>query len=455
MNEKIELAIIGAGPAGMGAAHEAARFNIPAIMIDAYQQAGGQYHKMPPREFNFNDDQDQKGEQLISELSHSGVRVFTDTVVWGIFPEEDRYLLCLFGPKGIPRRIHAKHVIIAPGAYDRPVPFPGWTLPGVILAGAALSLVKTQYILPGKRILLCGTGPLQWVLANRLINAGAEITGVLDANQFPWMGWRFASNVWGQWERLKEGWDSIKNMSKTGVFIQWGKSILRAEGNGKVERAVIGKPGSSKVKTLDVDTICLGYGFVPSSQLSLQAGCDHKYDIKTNSYTAVRDDWLQTTLPGIFIAGDGSGIGGKDVAILEGRLAGMGAARMMGLDVEPDEEKRLRRELINQRRFTAVLDGLFPFPRKMWDLISEDVTVCRCEEVTVGDVQQAVKEGATTLNAVKAITRAGMGRCQGRMCSGPVTHIISQASGKDVAWVGYATPRPPVFPVPVEGLLEE
>ena len=152
----------------------------------------------------------------------------------------DGYLLCLYGPPGAPRRLRARQVILAPGAHDRPVPFPGWTLPGVMTAGAALALVKHQRLLPGRRVLLSGTGPLQLVLARHLLEAGAEVVAVLEANPFPWHGWRYAHTVWGQWERLGEGWGAWQAMQKAGTPMRWGHIVRRAEGDEHVEQAVIG-----------------------------------------------------------------------------------------------------------------------------------------------------------------------------------------------------------------------
>lgn len=365
------------------------------------------------------------------------------------------YLLCLYGPAGAPRRLLAKQVILAPGAYDRPVPFPGWTLPGVLTAGAALNLVKHQRLLPGRRFLLSGAGPLQLLLARHLIEAGGRVEAVLDATPFPWLAWRHAFAVWGQWERLGEGWAAWRAMRRAGTPLWWGYTVYRAEGEGQVDRAIIGPVGGYERDILPVDTICLGHGLMPSVQLAQQAGCEHRYDPRQRAYLPVRDAWLQTTQGGIFVAGDAAGIGGKDVALWEGRLAALAAARQLGRTVPADRLGEVRRELARQRRFAAVLLDLFPASAHLGDLLTDDTVLCRCEEITVGEVRRAVADGAETLNAVRMVTRAGMGRCQGRMCGGPVSELIARALGRPVAALGQVTPRPPVVPVPVEGLLEE
>ena len=239
--------------------------------------------------------------------------------------------------------------------------------------------------------------------------------------------------------------------------------MVRAEGDGRVEQAVIGPVSGGAHESVPVDTICLGYGFVPAVQLPAQAGCELDYQSELGSgnpslagcYVPQRDEWLQTSLPGLFVAGDGAGIGGKDVALYEGRLAAMAAASQLGHAVAADKIGETRRELAQQKHLAATLDALFPFPPVLWDLMTEDTVLCRCEEITLGEVRQAVAGGATTPNAVKSLTRAGMGRCQGRMCYAAVAHVVAQETGQPVETVGTLTPRPPIVPVPLEGLLEE
>jgi NADPH-dependent 2,4-dienoyl-CoA reductase/sulfur reductase-like enzyme len=459
MTESIELAVVGAGPAGLAAAVEAAGLGLPVTLVDAFARAGGQYYKQTPPELGATAPPDKHAAHLLDGINDDAVQVLTGTSVWGLFPEDDGYLLCLYGPPGTPRRIKAQALILAPGAHDRPVPFPGWTLPGVMTAGAALTMVKHQHVLPGRRILLSGTGPLQLVLARHLIDAGAELAGVLDANGFPWSGWRHAGAVWGQWERLREGWESLRAMQRAGVGIRWRHQIVRAEGEGQVERAVIGPvPNAdreSPAETVPVDTICLGFGFTPAIQLSRLAGCEHTYRPEQRIYTPVRDEGLQTTLPGLFVAGDGARIGGKDVARLEGQLAALGAARSLGQNIAPGRIADVEQALARQRRFAGVLDALFPYATHLADLLTDDTILCRCEEITVGEVRRAIAEGATTVAAVRMITRAGMGRCQGRMCGSSVAELVAQELGRPVEAAGLPTPRPPVVPIPLDGLIDD
>jgi NADPH-dependent 2,4-dienoyl-CoA reductase/sulfur reductase-like enzyme len=467
MTDLVELAVVGAGPAGLAAAAQAVDLGLAVTLVDAFDLPGGQYYKQTPPTLGETAAPDGHARQLLGAVEGDAVRLLAGTAVWGLFPEtgpersrmDDGFLLSLYGPPGTSRRLRARTVILAPGAYDRPVPFPGWTLPGVMTAGAALTLVKHQHVLPGRRILLSGTGPLQLVLARHLVEAGAELAGVLDANPFPWRGWRHVTGAWGQWARLREGWESWRAMQKAGASIRWGRWVRRAEGDGCVERAVIGpvegSPAGGPGETVAVDTICLGYGFIPAIQLSRLAGCEHHYRLVQRSYAPVRDEWLETTLAGLFVVGDGAGIGGKDVARLEGRLAALGAARTLNRSVASDQVAALRRDLERQRRFAAVLDALFPLSAHLVHLLTDDTVLCRCEEITVGEVRRAISEGATTVSAVRMLTRAGMGRCQGRMCGASLAELLARELAQPVEAIGQATPRPPVVPIPLGGLIDD
>jgi NADPH-dependent 2,4-dienoyl-CoA reductase/sulfur reductase-like enzyme len=457
MAEAVDLAIVGAGPAGLSAAAEAAALGLSTALVDAYPRPGGQYFKQLPAEFRAKPAADRHVQQLLVAAEGSEVRLLADTSAWGIFPAEDGegFLLCLYGPPDAPRRLRAARLVLAPGAYDRPVPFPGWTLPGVMTAGAVQVLLKSQRVLPGRRVLLSGTGPLQVALASQLVCAGAQVVAILDANPFPLGGWRQAHAVWRQWQRLREGWDYVWCLRKAGVPIRWGFTVASAEGTGRLERLSIGPVAGGAAEEVAVDLLCLGFGLVPAVQLSAQAGCEHEYRPGAGGWIPRRDEWLQTTLPGLFVAGDGAGIGGKDVALFEGRLAAMAAARQLGCRVAADRVETVRRALARQRRFATLLSELFPFPPGLWQLMTDDTVLCRCEEVTVGEVRRAAGEGVTTPNAVKGLTRAGMGRCQGRMCQDAIAHVVARATGRPVEEVGKFTPRPPVLPIPLEGLLSE
>jgi NADPH-dependent 2,4-dienoyl-CoA reductase/sulfur reductase-like enzyme/bacterioferritin-associated ferredoxin len=437
----------------MAAAIEARQLGIETILIDSAPALGGQVYRQTPPEFA--DNPEPAAKNLIDKFTRLEIPTYQDTMVWGIFQEEGNQLLCLYGPDEVPRRILAKTVILATGAYERPAPFPGWTLPGVMTVGAALIMVKHQHILPGRRIMISGTGPLQWVLAHKLIDAGAETVQVLDANPFPWHGLGYLPRFWGQGERLREGFDAFQAMWRSGQSVRWGQMVLAAHGENRVETVTFGRVDGSNQKTIPVDTICMGYGFIPAVQLSCQAGCEHIYAEKLGGWIPKRSDWLETTIPGVFSAGDGAGIGGKDTAFHEGQLAALGAAQVLGKTIPAKRAALVRQHLARQKQFAEVLNTLFPFPAQSLQTLTNETYLCRCEGVRVSEVRQMILEGATTLGILRKLTRAGMGRCQGRFCGPTLAALLSQQTGQPLNQLELPTPRPPVMPIPLHGLGEE
>jgi hypothetical protein len=337
-------------------------------------------------------------------------------------------------------------------------------------AGAAQTLLKQQRLLPGRRVLLSGTGPLQLAIAAGLVWAGADVAAVLEGNPAGWgQRLRYAPAMWGQWARLREGWVYWLALRQAGVPLRLGWSVVKVEGDGQVQAAVVARldqnwqpvPGSEQ--RLEVDTVVIGYGFLPATQLSRLLGCRHDFRPALGGWTPGRDEWLATSCPGVYAAGDGAGIGGAELARLEGRLAGLAAAQRLGKlsqDQLQAAAARLRPALARERRFAAMLNDLFTPGPGLYTLADDDTIICRCEEVRLGELREAVAGGALSANAVKGITRAGMGNCQGRICGELVARIIARESDTPADYAtrleaaGLFTARPPLFPLPLATLAE-
>ncbi len=474
MVERVELAVVGAGPAGLEAALTAAEAGVSVWLIDNYPRPGGQYFKQLPGAFRGNGSSlpQAEAQALFQRLVEApNIRLLTDTLVWGVFPEprSDGWQLALHGPTA-PHRLQAETLLLATGAYDRPIPFPGWTLPGVITAGAAQTLLKNQRLLPGRRILLSGTGPLQIAVAAQLIQAGADVVAVLEGAAVKWQqNIRQIGAWWGQWGRLGEGWAYWRTLRRAGVPLRFGWSVIEAHGAETVEEVVIARldadwqpiPGSEQ--TFSVDTLVIGYGFIPSTQLGRLLGCTHVFRPEQGGYVPCRDDKLQTSCPGVYAAGDGAGIGGGELARLEGRIAGVAVAeRLNRLDKNAAQAAitRLQPALVRERRFAAMLGQLFTPGPGLYRLATDDTLICRCEEIRLADIREAVQNGAQKANAVKGITRAGMGNCQGRICAELVARVIAAEGGYPGEYIrrleaaGIFTARSPLQPLPLEVLAE-
>jgi NADPH-dependent 2,4-dienoyl-CoA reductase/sulfur reductase-like enzyme len=462
----VEAAVVGAGPAGLEAAIATAGAGVRVALLDSASQLGGQYFKGP--DWQPVPQQDAEAAALFSRVRDiPTLQHFVKTQVWGAFPEDDGWLLTLDGPSA-PFRIHTQTLILATGAYDRPIAFPGWTLPGVMTAGAAQTLLKSQNILPGKRVVVAGAGPLHWVVAAQLVRAGAEVVAVLEAvPRARFLHPKHIPALWRQWQRLREGWEAWRALRRADVTMRFGWGVLRAHGHEQVEAVTITPldeqwtPQPGRAETVPADTVVIGYGFLPANQLTRLLGCEHEYAPRRGGWIPRRDAWMQTSLPGLFAVGDGAGVGGAALARIEGALAGLYAAHLLGRLSKEDlhrAETSLRRRLRREQRFATMLGDLFTPGPGLYTLADETTIICRCEEVRLGDIQRARAAGAETLNEIKGLTRAGMGNCQGRICGDLMAHALvsgdAAAQEQQLRDLGMLSVRPPIHPLTVETLAE-
>jgi NADPH-dependent 2,4-dienoyl-CoA reductase/sulfur reductase-like enzyme len=469
MSGTYELAVIGAGPAGIEAALTAAEAGVNTVLIDDLPQAGGQYYRPLPPAFepSRHTRTEKEGEFLINLLDGLPLTKLYNALTWGIFKEEagEGWLVALYGP-GATRQVHARTLVLANGAYDTPVAFPGWTLPGVITAGAALTLLKTQRVAPAKRALVTGTGPLLLSVAAHLIEAGVEVVAVCESTRLLMKAIPYGPAILSQWNRLLEGVHYFSTIFQGRTPYRMGWSIVEARGKDQVEEAVIARVDGSGVlipgaaQTVSVDTVVCGYSLTPNTGLARMIGCDLEYLPRRGGWVPVRDATMRTSLPDVYVVGDGAGIGGAENALLEGRIAGAAVALETGhLSQQKAGEiyGRIKTDLAKQRRYGRMLGDLFSPKPGLISLAREDTIICRCEEITLGEIKAAVADGARTIGEVKMVTRTGMGNCQGRMCERSVAGAIVQAlaaEGATPETVGYYSIRPPLHPLPVGFLAE-
>jgi len=454
-----ELAVVGAGPAGL-AAVAAAGLGVEVVLVDEYPRPGGQYLKGAPHAATPASTVERQGHTLLAELARLGVSLRTQTQVWGI----EGLKLALHGPDGLDW-LEAEAVVVATGARELVLPFPGWTLPGVMTLGGAQILAKEHGVLPGQRILLAGSGPLLLAVADELVRQGVEVVAVLEATH-PGQWLRHAPVVWGNWDRLGEGWRYLRRLRQARVPYRFRRAVVQALGSNELEAVVVarldrkGHPLSGGRETVAVDTLCLGFGFVPNTGLTQLAGCAHQFDPRRGGWVPQVNDRLETTVPGLFVAGEVAGVGGAGAAMVTGRIAGLAAAHRLGhLGAE-----ELGRELAAMagachrlRRFGRMLNTLFaPRSALFRAIVTDDTLVCRCEEVSAGEVRAAVRRGAVELDALKTWTRVGQGACQGRTCGPLLARLVAEETGRPLMDIGTFHVRPPLKPVPLADLaLEE
>jgi thioredoxin reductase/bacterioferritin-associated ferredoxin len=461
-----EIVIIGGGPSGMAAAIEAARRGVSTVLIDENKRLGGRV--LQPIDIQGNLTRRESAEELVRKKLFKAfdgirdrIRVLHGTTVWGIFDRTTVAFISDDGSSASQGRIEAKKLIIPTGAMDRVIPFAGWTLPGVFTAGGLNQLIKYQNVLPGKRFLLAGTGPLQLVLANQLLNAGAEIAGIVQAVSYRDVMENISSLLSGA-SLLARGIKYLLKIRTRHVPIYSSHVLVEARGEKEVEGAVIARVDRSwrliqgTEKEIFVDTIACAYGLIPSIELARLCGCRQRFDEKTGYFEIEHDEHMETSVPGVFVAGDAVTIKGYTAAIEEGRIAGLAACSQLGY-LDPKEADRLidssRRKLARWKKFSDAMNVMSAPKSGIFGAISDDTVVCRCEEVTMGDIRAAICAGATDVNHVKRNTRSGMGYCQGRFCGQVINEIMWRLTGNTRQREAYAT-RVPVRPIPLEVLLQ-
>jgi NADPH-dependent 2,4-dienoyl-CoA reductase/sulfur reductase-like enzyme len=454
-----DFVIIGGGPGGIAAAIKAAQAGVNVTLLDENERPGGQVFRQFEKGFKVADPDAlgpdfKEGQELLHQFNslRDKIRYMNNTLVWGIF--EDRTLA--LARNGASSSLGFKHLLVATGAYDRPVPFPGWTLPGVFTAGGAQKLVKSERVLPGQHILLAGTGPLQLVLADQIIKAGGKIEAILEAGNVGENWLQGLIGIWGNWDFLIEGMRYLRSIQKAGVPLLRSHIILEARGDGQVEEAVIAKvdknwrPRLNTARSVKVDAICLGYGLVSSTELTMLAECEHKYDIKQGGYIPLRKANMETSVPGIYAVGDGAGVAGRKVAIEEGCIAGISVASASGYISRAKASQQIRpyhKRLSKINRFRKVLDDI-SLPRAgLYELATDDTVICRCEDVTLKQLKAALADNTIQIKDFKRMTRMGMGPCEGRMCGPSIIEMLRHRLNATAEDVGCLKPRPSIKPV--------
>src|SRR5437868_9635035 len=354
----VDLAIVGAGPAGMAAAAPAAWLGIGTLLMDEQERPGGPI----PRAIERADTTDSAplgadylaGEPLVAALRASGVSYRPATTVWHM---DDDGTLSLTS-EGASGTVTARRILLATGAIERPVPIPGWTLPGVMTVGAAQILLKTADLVPDGRVVLAGQGPLLYLAALQLARAGAPPAAFLETTPHEnyHAALRNLGGVWAGRPALAKGFGWLLSLRRAGIPVRRGVRGLRAIGRAQVER-VVWDGGE-----IAADHLFLHEGVIPNTQISLALQLDHRWDEGQSCWRPETDEWGRTSRPNMAIAGDGAGIAGAEAGILSGRLAALDAAATLGRIDEAERDRRaqpIRAALARERAIRPFLDALY------------------------------------------------------------------------------------------------
>ena len=459
--KKVDLVVLGAGPAGVAAANVASKEGAEVVIIDENSSAGGQIYRAPPKEFqpqnSFKSDEFREGEKQRNILKNSNVKALFKHRVWSVSSD---LVVSTVGPNGL-SSWHARSLIIANGALERIIPFPGWTIPGVIGLAASTILLKSQYVLPGQSTVVAGCGPLLIAVANGIIKSGGKVSAIIDLNsKSDWI--KAFPRLLSRPDQLFKGMSWFANIMKAGIKLYGGHAVTNTKQVDNVLRisiAPINSAGSildsKNQKIVEGDCLAIGHGLFPSTEITRLLKAKHIYDPLKGGWVPLIDDDFRSSIPGVYIAGDATGISGAFSAVQKGRIAGMAAVRDLNVMSSQKYKAKIKSELIilkKNENFGKAAVRLMKFRPELIQTITSETIVCRCEDVFRSEIDEAIESGARDLNQLKAWTRCGMGPCQGRTCSEAIEAILaSKVGSRELA--GQWTGRTPLRPVPIEQII--
>lgn len=452
--------IIGAGPAGIRAAQTLVEFGVRPIILDEGMRWGGQIYRQQPTNFRRSSQQlygfDASKADTLSKIFTNLINKVDyrpQSLVWNV--EQNRLDVIQQGKSSM---LPWQSLIVATGATDRILPFPGWTLPGVFTMGATQIALKYQACTIGEKVILAGTGPLLYLVAYQYVKAGATVLAVLDTALFS-SQIKALPGLLNQPKQLVRGMYYVGWLMSRGIKVRRGIRIVRAEGQDSLEALVI-KNERGEIETIACDAVGVGYALRSESQIADGLGCEFEFDPMQRAHVPLKDIAGRSSLEGVYLAGDGVGIMGADAAELSGELSALALLMDCGVchgDAEPIRRrvKNLEIHLEKISRFRVGLETAFPCPEDWIALLTDETIVCRCEEITFGQIRDAINDcDIREVNRLKAMTRAGMGRCQGRMCAQANAEILAHVSGQPLSAVGRLRVQPPIKPVPADVLAE-
>jgi NADPH-dependent 2,4-dienoyl-CoA reductase/sulfur reductase-like enzyme len=458
--ESVDVAVVGAGPAGMAAEATCAELGLATILFDEQPAAGGQVFRdvtgSPLAPGTILGGDYWAGAAQVSAFAASGVDHVPLASVWAATRRaEGGWDVAVSVGAGGERRamvVAARVLVLATGAQERPFPIPGWTLPGVLTAGGAQALLKTAGLVPGGHTVLAGTGALLWLLAWQYLEAGVVVDALLDTTprgrlvramrHAPGFA---ASSYFGKALEL------VRAVRRQ-VGIVRHVTALSAEGTHAVERVRFTTPQGAG--SLPADQLLLHQGVIPNVNLAAGLGCALRWNDAQACFEPVVDAWGGASLPGVFIAGDGADIAGARAAPARGRVAALAAAHARGrIDGAARDRAAAphRRALATALRGRGFLDAL-QRPADAFRMPTGETVVCRCEEVTAAQVIAVARGGCAGPNQAKAFLRCGMGPCQGRSCGVTLIELIARERRVSPAEVGYFRLRFPATPITLDEL---
>ncbi len=443
-----DIVIIGAGPAGISAAEVLCAKGLRPVLIDEGAQAGGQGYRRPADDLALDMNRlmgSEAGKYTALHRRFEMLRPKIDyrprTLVWAIDGSQLHLLR-----DGQAQTLDFDKLLIASGAMDRVAPLTGWTLPGVFTLGGAQVALKDQGCLIGSRVAFLGSSPLLALAAKQYRDMGAEIAVIADTTPLAAKVAALPALLRAP-RTLRRGIWYMAASLRAGTPMLHGVTPVAVEGENRVEALVL-RDKRGREHRFACDAVALGYGLKPETQLADLARAEFAYDPGFRLHLP-KIDGLGRARPGLYLAGDGVRIGGADAAEASGALAAHAILSDLSHPQDIEVVRRLARRVKRLRNFQRGLARAFAWPTAQIAALSDSVTLCRCENVTVGAVRAEMcrEFGPIEVNRVKAMTRCGMGRCQGRVCGPALQEIVAAEAGQDGALAGRLRGQAPIKPI--------
>lgn len=456
------VVIVGSGLAGIHAASTLAEHDIDVLLADENPHLGGQLLRRPDSRLlkdpvTEDDPLKRTGFRYIEQLKRRKITILNQATVTGIYPP-DRLMLSI-GDREV-RMVSFRTLLFATGAREKFLPFKGWTLPGVYSSGMVQVLIKNNRILPDRSMVLAGSGLFLFSVAHAYLKAGGKLQGIFELTR---MGnkLKLLPSLLHFPQKITEGTRYLSRIFWSRTSLRFRSIVLEARGKTELSEVVVGRldsagrlvPGTRR--TIPTRTLTVGFGFTPNVEGPGAAGCELQYQPQLGGWVVPVDSDLQTSRPGIFAAGEITGVGGALKSIDEGKIAALGILRHLGKISDHrygEKTAGLKKRRRQHLRFTRLFNGLYHPPKGVFDAIPEDTVICRCENVTLGELKKALGDHPLSPSELKIHTRCGMGSCQGRTCGPVIFDLWSSLSSRTEPEFRFWSVRPPLKPLQINAL---
>ena len=453
-NRKYDVIVIGAGPSGVSSAINCAKKGLTVLIVDLNSNTGGQIYRAPPKTYKnvskkLEENEIQKN--LSDQIKKYKIETAYNHTVWQVSPG---FKVNAFNETST-IEWQSKSLIIATGTYEKIIPFEGWTIPGVIGLAACTVIIKAHHFIPSKKIILAGNGPLLMLVAYYIIKFGGKIDAIVDtSSKIDWI--KSTLSLMTNPKNFRDGIKWVFKILLNRIPIYSNSTIEKAfEVDGGI-KVILRNLKTGKTKNIISETIAIGHGLIPSTDITRLLRADHIYDEQKGGWIAKVDRFLRSSVSGVYLAGDGAGISGALAASDKGLLASLALLfdkKIITQNEFDHDSHKILKKLDKYDMFAKAISKLNSTPKKLIKNIENGTVICRCEDITKGEILRAVDQGARDINQIKSWTRLGMGPCQGRTCQYSTSKIVAEYLNCEIDDLGYLAGRSPIRPVPLDRVI--